>query len=342
MKNTAYFFITATGIIITLIYGQNLLVPFIFALLLWFLVRKIRHILDKVSFIEKHFPPWLKNLIPSLIILGVLSFIAKILLANINNLALSYPVYAGNVEMIITKLNETLGINIIENFKDQTADFDFGEILKNLFKSLSDLLSNTFLIIIFALFIFLEESKFTTKLKNVFVDKEKYANLDKILANIEKSIANYIGIKTLVSLTTGVISYVALLFIGIDSPLFWAFLIFILNFIPTIGSLVATLFPTVFCLLQFGEFTPSLLVFFIVGAIQVIIGNILEPKIMGNSLNISPLVAIASLLLWGTIWGVTGMLLSIPITVCMVIVFSHFEKTKPIAIMLSEKGEIKY
>ncbi|MBL4593309.1 MAG: AI-2E family transporter [Flavobacteriales bacterium] len=340
MKNTAYFFIATTGIIFTYLYGKSLLVPFIFALLLWFLVRKIRHLLDKVSFIQKHIPARLKNLIPSLIILGIISFVAKILLTNINNLAQSYPIYAGNVEMIINKLNETFGINIIENFKDQLVDFDFGKILKDLFQSITDLLSNTFLIIIFALFIFLEESNFANKLKNVFIDKEKYARLDGILENIEKSIANYIGIKTLVSLTTGIISYIALLFIGIDSPLFWAFLIFILNFIPTIGSMVATVFPAVFCLLQFGEFTPSLLVLFIVGGIQVIIGNILEPKIMGNSLNISPLVAIISLLLWGTIWGVTGMLLSIPITVCMVIIFSHFENTKPIAIMLSEKGKI--
>ena len=340
MRNTAYFFIAATGIIFTLIYGQSLLVPFIFALLLWFLVRKIRQILDKVTFIRKHIPARLKNLIPALIIFGALSFTAKILLTNINNLAQSYPIYAGNIEIVISKINETFGINIIENFKDQLVDFDFSKILKNLFQSITELLSNTFLIIIFALFIFLEESNFGNKLKNVFVEKEKFDRLDDILGSIEKSIANYIGIKTLVSLTTGIISYIALLFIGIDSPLFWAFLIFILNFIPTIGSLVATIFPTVFCLLQFGGFTPSLLVFFIVGSIQVLIGNVLEPKIMGNSLNISPLVAITALLVWGMIWGITGMLLSIPITVCLVIICSHFENTKPVAIMLSEKGKI--
>ncbi|MDG1476929.1 MAG: AI-2E family transporter [Vicingaceae bacterium] len=340
MKNTAYFFIAATGVILTLLYGKSLLVPFIFALLLWFLVRKIRQLLDKVSFIKKHIPARLKNLFPALIILGIISFVAKILLTNINNLAQSYPIYAGNVEMVITKINETFGINIIENFKDQLVDFDFAKILKNLFQSITELLSNTFLIIIFALFIFLEESNFGNKLKNIFIDKEKYDSLDGVLGNIEKSIANYIGIKTLVSFTTGVISYIALLFIGIDSPLFWAFLIFILNFIPTIGSMIATLFPAVFCLLQFGEFTPSLLVFFIVGSIQVVIGNVLEPKIMGNTLNISPLVAITSLLVWGTIWGVTGMLLSIPITVCIVIVCSHFENTKAVAILLSEKGKI--
>lgn len=340
MKNTAYFFVAATGIIFTLLYGQSIIVPFIFALLLWFIVRKIRHLIDKVTFIEKHIPTRLKNLIPALIILGIISFVAKILLTNINNLAQSYPIYVGNVELVITKINETFGINIIENFKDQLTEFDFGKMLKELFQSITELLSNTFLIIIFALFIFLEESNFPTKLKNIFTQKEKYDGLNKILENIETSIANYIGIKTLVSLTTGIISYIALLFIGIDSPLFWAFLIFMLNFIPTIGSIVATIFPAIFCLLQFGEFTPSLLVFFIVGSIQVLIGNILEPKIMGNSLNISPLVAISALLLWGMIWGITGMLLSIPITVCIVIICSHFENTKAIAILLSEKGKI--
>jgi len=340
MKNITYFFVGATGIIVTLVYGQSLIVPFIFALLLWFLVRKIRQTLDRVPFIEKHFPSWLKNFIPSLIILTVISLITKILLVNINNLAAHYPKYEANIEMIIQQVNDLLHINIIDNFKTQAAEFNFTKLFSNLLQSLTDLLSNTFMIIIYALFIFLEEGNFAQKLRNAYSDKSRYDKLNHILANIEKSIANYIGIKTLTSLSTGVLSYIALLFIGIDSPLFWAFLIFLLNFIPTIGSIIATLFPTVFCLLQFGDFMPALTVLIIVGAIQLIIGNILEPKIMGNSLNISPLVAITSLLIWGTIWGVTGMLLSIPITVIMVIIFAHFDNTKPIAIMLSEKGTI--
>ena len=125
-----------------------------------------------------------------------------------------------------------------------------------------------------------------------------------------------------------------------DAPEFWAFLIFILNFIPTIGSLIATIFPAVFCLFQFGTFLPSLLVLGIVGTIQVIVGNLLEPKIMGSSMNISPLVTILSLSIWGALWGIIGMILSVPIMVVMIIIFSQFEKTKPLAIMLSEKGEI--
>ena len=128
--------------------------------------------------------------------------------------------------------------------------------------------------------------------------------------------------------------------VGVHYAVFWAFLIFLLNFIPTIGSLLATIFPAVFCLLQFGEFTQCLMVFFIVGSIQVFIGNFLEPKWMGNSMNISPLIAIIALVFWGSIWGTTGMILSIPITVILIIVCSQFQSTKPIAMLLSEKGKI--
>jgi predicted PurR-regulated permease PerM len=137
------------------------------------------------------------------------------------------------------------------------------------------------------------------------------------------------------------LSYFALIFIGIDVPLFWAFLIFLLNFIPTIGSLIGTLFPALFCLLQFGEITQGISVLAVVGAIQLVIGNIVEPKIMGNSLNLSSFVAIISLSLWGALWGVTGMILSIPITVIIVIILSQFQSTKSIAILLSEKGDLK-
>lgn len=340
MRNTAYFFISTIAIVVVLIYGKTLLIPFIFALLLWFLIRKVRQFINRVDFIHNKIPSWFKNLLVSVIMILLLGFISRVLLTNINNLAKNYPAYESNVETTIAQLNELLDINIVEYFKTHVGEFDFGKVLGEIFNSVTDLLGNAFLIIIYSLFIFLEEANFGGKLKRALFKDNRYEEVTEILAKIEHSISNYIGLKTLVSLMTGITSYVALLLIGIDSPAFWAFLIFILNFIPTVGSLVATVFPSVFCLLQFGEFTPSLMVLGIVGAIQVIIGNLIEPKIVGKTLNISPLVAIFALSFWGVLWGVMGMLLSVPITVIMVIVFSHFPKTKSIAIMLSEKGKI--
>lgn len=128
---------------------------------------------------------------------------------------------------------------------------------------------------------------------------------------------------------------------GIDGAFFWAFLLFALNYIPTIGSLLATIFPAVFSLLQYGELSPFIIILIGLGVIEWFIGNVLEPKIMGKSLNLSPLITILALVVWGQIWGITGMLLSTPITVIIVIVFSQLENMRPVAILLSENGDFE-
>ena len=174
----------------------------------------------------------------------------------------------------------------------------------------------------------------------MYPDEKRHKQMTNLVNKIDHSIGNYVALKTLTSLMTGFLSYFALLFIGIDAPLFWAFLIFILNFIPTIGSLIATLFPALFAILQFGDFTPGILVLAIVGAVQLVIGNLVEPRLMGNSLNISPLVVFLTLAIWGVIWGVSGMLLSVPITVIMIIIMSEFPGTRPFAILLSQRGNL--
>ncbi len=340
MKNTAYFFIVAISIVYLLIYGQSLIIPFVLGVLLWFVFRKLKSLLERVDFIKNKFPSWLKGILSFLIVLVFLFGIFEILSISIQNLTESYPTYQTNVGIILEQINIKFNIDLITILKENIGTFDFGELLSSVINSLSGIMSNTFMIILYGIFVLLEESNFQPKLKALSSSPEQFEQSQKILEKIEESISRYFGLKSLLSVITGVLSYVVLLTIGIDSPAFWAFLIFILNFIPTIGSLIATLFPAIFSLLQFGEFTPFLLILFFVGLIQLIVGNFLEPRLMGSSMNISPLVTIISLSLWGLIWGITGMILSVPITVVMIIIFSQFEKTKPIAILLSEKGDI--
>ncbi|KAA3633952.1 MAG: AI-2E family transporter [Bacteroidetes bacterium] len=265
----------------------------------------------------------------------------EILSTNIESLSGAYEKYGSNLDKVVAQINETFNLNIIEDFKGRAGDFNFGEILGSIFSSLSSIIGNAFMILIYTLFIVLEETKFRDKLKMLFPEEDKYERFNELLDKIEDSISQYLGLKTVVSIITGVLSYIALLIIGVDSPAFWAFLIFVLNFIPTVGSLVATVFPAIFSLLQFGTVTPAILVLVIVGAIQIVVGNIIEPRLMGTSMNISPLVTIISLSVWGVIWGVVGMVLSVPITVVMIIIFSQFEPTRRIAILLSDKGIVE-
>jgi len=133
---------------------------------------------------------------------------------------------------------------------------------------------------------------------------------------------------------------VVLHFVGVDFASFWAVLIFLLNFIPTIGSIIATAFPSVLTLVQFDTLGPFVITITILSAIQFCIGSLVEPKLMGNRLNLSPIVILLSLGLWGSIWGIPGMFLCVPITVILMIVCSYFPDTRPIAVLLSGNGKV--
>jgi len=310
LQKTASIFIIVFSTIFLLIYGQSIIVPFILGLLLWFIGREIKNALDKIGFIKNYLPNWSKHVLSLVLIITVLSFVSNIITSNINYLAQSLDKYEPNVDAIINQLDELLKIDVRERLKGYSGNLQFGAILRSLFASLTGIISNAFMIILYAVFILLEEDNFRPKLQAIFVGKDQNQRVDMLLEKIGGSVSSYLRLKTLVSLITG------------------------------IGSLVGTVFPAIFCLFQFGEFLPSILVLSIVGLIQLLVGNFLEPKLMGSSMNISPLVTILSLSIWGAIWGITGMILSVPITVIMIIVLSQFEKTKPVAIMLSEKGNI--
>lgn len=340
LNNIASWLIATTIILFALIYGQMIILPFLIAILIWFVVKKTRNLLDKNSLIQKYVPSWIKTLLASFVIFGGIFTIGKVLSNNVESLAQSYALYAENIEVISIKINELLNINLSNEMTNFVQNFDFTSLLEQFFNSLSELLSNMVMIIFYVTFIFVEESLFEHKIKLMFTDSKQYGSVQSTLNKVDKSMSSYISLKSLISLLSTTLSYFILLAVGIESPLFWAFLIFVLNFIPSVGPIIGTLLPSLFSLIQFGEFVPFLVILFGVGTVAMLIGSFVEPRLMGNTLNISPLVAILSLAIWGSIWGITGMFLSVPITVALIIVFSQFPSTKSIAILLSEKGRV--
>ncbi len=328
------------AVVIIFIYGKSLIVPFVIALIFWFLIKEIRGLLKKIPFIDKNIPIGFLNLFGFLFIFLIIGGIVQILASNIKELSTLLPVYQQNIKLVTDSISSNFNIDLVSKTKELLGDFKYSKLLSGLLNSLTDLFGKAFLIIIYTLFLLLEEQFFSPKIKAIYSGNKKFNEVSSILSQIDKSIGRYLSIKTLVSLITGVLSYLALLFIGIDAPLFWAFLIFLMNFIPTIGSLIATVFPAVFAMLQFGELMPGVWVLIIVGVIQLIMGNYIDPKLTGDSLNVSPLVVILGLSFWGAVWGIIGMILSVPISVMMIILFAEFPTTRSIAIILSKKGNV--
>lgn len=339
LSKAAYLLITLIAITVILVYSEEYIVPFIVALLVWFIIHELREKLQLIPFVKDRFPIWLQSTIAFLIINLVIFLVADLIYINMSQLSESMALYERNITPIMNEVNQLVGMNISSKVSAYTSGLDFTTMISSLIDTTTTLFGNGFLILIYVAFLLVEERIFPLKLKAFYPDANKQNKMVKLFEKMDKKIGQYLRLKTLVSSITGLLSYFVLLAFGIDAALFWALLIFVLNFIPTIGSLIATIFPAIFAVLQFGELAPFVYIMLSVGAIQVVVGNIIEPKLMGDSLNISSLVVVLSLTIWGAIWGIMGMILSVPITVMMIIVFEEIPSLKFIAIALSEKGE---
>ncbi len=293
-----------------------------------------------IPWVRKNIPIWLQSMLAFFVITLVIVAVLNMVYYNVSILYESLDLYLANFQIVLLQLNDTFGIDVATQVNDYLSQFDIGALAGSTIDYLTSLFGNGFLLVIYVVFLLVEETIFPLKLKAFYPSEEEQEKKQELFYKMDQNIGRYLRLKTLVSFITGALSYVVLLVFGVEAALFWAFLIFILNFIPTVGSLIATIFPALFAVLQMAELAPFIYILLSVGAIQIIVGNIIEPKLMGTSLNMSALVVILSLTIWGAIWGVMGMILSVPITVMMMIVFEEIPSMRFIAIALSEKGEL--
>jgi predicted PurR-regulated permease PerM len=276
------------------------------------------------------------------IILVILYSIISIIVVNIEQIATRVEHYEARQDGIVETVVQYLGLEeLSDDLKDLPSSKELRPFLNGLLNSLTSALGSTFIIIIYLIFILIEEFIFTRKLDIIYKNNEQFEDIKYIINTMNNSIKRYISVKTFASLLTAVLAYLALLLLGVEFPLLWAFIIFVFNFIPYVGSFVATFLPSVFAVLQFNSLTQFIWVFLSIQFCQTLVANGIEPKIMGRSLNLSPLVVLITLTFWGTIWGVLGMIISVPVTSILVIVLAQFKETRNIAILLSETGNIE-
>ena len=208
------------------------------------------------------------------------------------------------------------------------------KLVAKMLSGLGNVLTNSFLIFLTVIFILFEASSFQQKVRTAFGDpKGTFSQAQKIT----DAVNNYLAIKTVVSLGTGVIVALWVWALGIDFPLIWGLLAFLLNFIPNLGSIIAAVPPMLLGYIQFG-IGHLLLVAAGYVAVNLIFGNVVEPKLMGRKLNLSTLVVFLSLVFWGWVWGPVGMLLSVPMTMVVKIALESSPSTRWISILLDSEA----
>ena len=323
-----------------MVVGRDLIVPFLVSVVIWYLINTLADYYHKIKIAHFRLPKFL-CFVAALFTMGVALYLLVDMVGNnIADVKAAAPMYQENLLKLSDRIYTALGIENQPNLTQLISQIDLRPFISNIAGTMASIAGSAGLILIYVLFIFLEQASFKTKLTALTNGSKYTGTVEEIISTITVKIETYVAIKTFVSMLTGGACYVVLILNDVDYASFWAFIIFLLNYIPTVGSMLAVLFPALLSLVQFPTFTPFIIIITSLGCIQVLIGNILEPRLMGNSLNLSPLVVMLSLAIWGSIWGIAGMFLSVPFTVILMIIFSEFPKTKPIAIVLSQNGKI--
>lgn len=330
--------IAVTTSIALLHYGQDLLAPLAIAALLYVLITALLGRMDRIKFRSHTVPRWL-GYIFVLGLLGVIAiFLANVIAGQVEALSLAAPRYIERFKELSDRLGEFLGPELMESFNAAITQADFSQALGRIVNSTGATFGATSLVLLFLAFMLVDAGALQRKLPLLVPDNERRAEVSAALNAMNVGVQNYMWIKTLVSLLTGVLSYLVMKTVGLDFAETWAILIFLLNFIPTIGSIIGALLPAIAGLVQFPELGPVFILLAGLGAIQFVVGNIIEPTLSSRTLNLSPLAIILALSFWSAVWGIPGAFLSVPLTVCFAIICSQVPALRPLAILLASKA----
>jgi predicted PurR-regulated permease PerM len=294
-----------------LIVGRGLLIPLVIAILIWHLLNTINNGMQKIPGIGMKLPPWLSKILSLVLVTVFCKVLIDIITNNVNDVIVAAPKYQENLAAIFNHVDSKFHIKGLANIDSTLKGLSLQNIVVNIYGVFSAITSSAVLIALYVVFLFIEQHFFEQKLDAFFAQEEHRRLVKNIISHITKDTQTYLGIKTLLSLLTSIASWVIMKWVHLDFAEFWALLIFFLNYIPNIGAMVATAFPMALALIQFESWWPFIEISSGIVAIQFVVGNFLEPRLLGKSLNLSTLVILFALALWGSIWGVLGMFLSV-------------------------------
>ena len=323
-------------ILAVIMYASSLITPILLALFISIVCAQPIRWLEK-----RKVPNVVAVLLVMLLMIGMLFGLGEVIGRSITQFSNDSSVYAQRLDEIFSSLLTTLhgmGFDLsLEKLEDSISPNNIMSYSAAFLGVIGSLMSNMFLIIFIIIFILLELNSFSIKMKAVANTSE---NSMAYLKRIDLSIRQYLGLMTLISMLTAVLVYISLIIIGVDYAILWALLAFMFNFIPNIGSILASIPAIIFAMIQLGT-GGALWTLISYSAINMIIGNVIQPPIMGKGLGLSTLVVFISLIFWGYILGTVGMFLSVPLTMVVKIVLEQKESTKWIAIMLGTEKAAK-
>lgn len=312
--------------------AQTVLIPLMIAWLLSYIFGPVVNFL-----VHKRVPLGVAVMAVLVLVLGVCYLGGLFLIGRIQTFAESFPEYAEKLQVIYADLMNALQqkVNLPS---DAFAAIDWvtevGGRLVTMTKSLTSFAGKLVLVLIFLIFMLLGKPYFQYKIKKAFPGNQA-ERIGSVMQSIALQIGKYLTVKVGVSAVTGLLVWVGLTLLGVEFALTWGALAFFLNFIPSVGSIIASIPPILLALVQFyPSVWMAVVTAVVLLSIQMMMGNGLEPKLLGDSLNLSPVVILMSLVFFGWLWGITGALMSVPIAAAIKIVCENVDGLNPIGTLM--------
>ena len=301
--------------------AKPVLFPFFLAIFLSFILSPILDFLTRMKI-----PRAISILFIIIISFFIIYLLGLLFYSSGKTFASEFPKYGHKISSILTSIQEQLKVTFPKwETVDWFGQLDINKIGGFILSSLGPFFSfiaNLFLVFIFIVFILAGRGNIKAKVEKSF-SKERSSQIIDVIQKIDNQIQKYLAIKTIVSFVTGILATVVLMIFGVDFAIVFGFFAFILNYIPNIGSIIATALPLTIVVFQFETLWPAFWILIILGSIQTIIGSFIEPKVMGQGLGLSTLVVLFFLFFWGWLWGIPGMILAVPTAATIKIVCTN-------------------
>ena len=323
--------------------GKEVFTPVLFGVIALYILSAASDALGRMP-VLRLVSPWALRTIVILLFFVAAGWLIGQTVASFARVVAALPGYEDNLDRLVSRVATLAGISGEPTWaalRSVTLDrFDAASLIAPITGSVTGIGGVVFLTVLYASFILAERVRFGAKLARATADPTRAQHLLQLLGRVNERIGRYLLTKTLINVILGIASYVILLAIGIEFAGFWAILIAFLNYVPYLGSLLGVILPTLLSLAQFGTLAMAGVTLVLLTVAQVIVGAVLEPRMMGRAVNLSPFVVLLSLAAWGTLWGIAGAVLAIPLTAALVILLAEIPATRPLAIMLSANGRV--
>lgn len=321
-----------------LVIGKALLVPIFVAVISVYVLVAASESLARLPFCRR-LPEWALRVLVLLAFLMIVLILGGVMVSTAGQVNQRLPEYQQNVGRLAAQLLDMAGVEGRPDwhrlFSDAFGRIGVPRLAGMALNSISAAAGLIFMVVIYAIFLMGERGGFARKAALAFPGEGGH-RASRIVVRINRAISDYLAVKTLVNAILGAISFAVLWSFGVDFALFWAILIGLLNYIPYVGSLLGVAFPVVLSMAQFGSIEKTLLIGALLTGAQMWVGNGLEPRMVGQKVNLSPFVVLVALALWSSVWGVAGAILAIPLTSIIAIVMGSFASTRPFAVLMAD------